>query len=817
MRMVAKIALSNMKYHKSKNILIGIAIFLTTVLLFLVPTMGMDLINCQKAAINELYPTWHALFRNVPEEQVAKLASHHLIENYGLRSDVGYLATDDAKIAMMYMDAQAVEMYQMELAEGRLPETENEIVVSKGILEELSLTGEMGDTVTIPYQVYRDGSLDFIQEKDFVICGLLPDTETNREKRSYTSLVSKAFLQEEIPSDRIDYRFLFQIDTGYANNTEKMEHSIEQLAEGFDIGEQDYRINEDYLWANYVDPSFLPIILLIMLIIIMAGMITIYSIYYVSMGERIQEFGKIKAIGATRGQLRRIVLLEGFWVAGVAVPLGLLAGTVLAKYVLLSLFKLYQNENLMMSAIRGLIQRGEVQLIVPWIYLLTIGVAMITVFLSLLRPMRIAAKVSEIEAMRYRGEQTAKRSRKGYSDITVPRLAAIHLAGNRKKSMITICSMAVTGLFFMLVATVLSCANPSEAADNSIMGAYQISPVIDFNNKEHPELEWSQVQKNNPLTEERKEQIMQIEGVNSVECYPGTYVVSDAFDGDREGVIGVPESGRELLETGIIEGNVTYGELKRGDKVIIDKNLLYWYPNLKIGDVIGVVYQDGDKKCQKDLEIAAIGDYDLGFTSFHYLIMAEEGLRSLSDNNLNMYYRVFGEKKYDADVEAKLKAMVEEDGRIEMETWKSYYDEWNSGMTLTRSACYAFLGILGAICIMNMINTMIHSVHVRKKEIGMLQAVGMSDRQLLKMLQMEGLFYTAGTLLVAIGGGSAAGYPVFLWAKDHGMFNIRYYHYPLVATLIMIAVLVFVQVVMVFAIGKSVRKDSLIDRIRFEN
>ena len=94
----------------------------------------------------------------------------------------------------------------------------------------------------------------------------------------------------------------------------------------------------------------------------------------------------------------------------------------------------YQDENMMMSAIQGLIQRGEVQLIVPWIYLLAIGVAMITVFLSLLRPMRIAAKVSEIEAMRYRGEQTAKRSRKGYSDITVPRLAAIHLAGNRKNN-----------------------------------------------------------------------------------------------------------------------------------------------------------------------------------------------------------------------------------------------------------------------------------------------------------------------------------------------------------------------------------------------
>ena len=152
-----------------------------------------------------------------------------------------------------------------------------------------------------------------------------------------------------------------------------------------------------------------------------------------------------------------------------------------------------------------------------------------------------------------------------------------------------------------------------------------------------------------------------------------------------------------------------------------------------------------------------------------------------------------------------------------MDTWKAHYDEWNSAMTLTRGACYAFLGILGAICIMNMINTMIHSVHVRKKEIGMLQAIGMSDLQLLKMLQFEGLFYTAGTLLVAVGGGSVAGYPVFLWAKEHGMFNIRNYHYPLTATIVMIAVLVFVQVILVFVIGKSVKKDSLIDRIRFDH
>ena len=79
MSMVSRIALSNMKYHKSRNILTGIAIFLTTLLLFLVPTIGMDLSNSQKAAVNELYPTWHALFREVSEDTVTKIASHHLV------------------------------------------------------------------------------------------------------------------------------------------------------------------------------------------------------------------------------------------------------------------------------------------------------------------------------------------------------------------------------------------------------------------------------------------------------------------------------------------------------------------------------------------------------------------------------------------------------------------------------------------------------------------------------------------------------------------------------------------------------------------
>jgi len=245
--------------------------------------------------------------------------------------------------------------------------------------------------------------------------------------------------------------------------------------------------------------------------------------------------------------------------------------------------------------------------------------------------------------------------------------------------------------------------------------------------------------------------------------------------------------------------------------------MLHWYPDLKIGDILEVTVEDGKGTHRRKLEIAAIGRYSPGFTNYCYLIMAQEGLEKFSENNLNFYYHVFAEEKYNADVESELNAIVEESGRIQMRVWKDVYEEYKSAMAMTSGICYAFLGILGAICIMNMINTMVHNVHVRKKEIGILQAIGMSDAQFNKMLQLEGLFYTIGTLIIAVGGGSLTGYPVFLWARERGILSISKYHYPTAAALTVILVLAAVQSVLTMLIVKSMKKESITERIRYNN
>ena len=818
MKMTTRVAYCNMRHYKSKNILIGIAIILTTLLLFVIPSIGKDMVEVNFAVINKIYPTWHALYRNVDESTVMKLAAHHDVKTYGLRSDAGYMNLEDATVSMMYMDRTGMELYKVKLKEGQLPQKENDIVVSKGILEALGQNGKIGDTITVPYQILKDDGLDYTKEKDFRICGFLADNESSKEQKQYTSLVSEAFLKAEIPVEQVKYRFLLQVNGQKGNTTADYTETIQNIARQFGISEDDMNINKEYLAANYVDPATIPVIVGIMLIVVLAGIITIYSVYYVSMNQRVREFGKLKAIGATKRQLRQIVLREGMGVALFAIPIGLLIGTVAVKVVLLQFVEHAKDSNVLITEAYKVVAKGEVQLYYWWIYLLAIAVTLCTVYLSLMKPMRMAAKVSEIEARRYQGgSKRQKSSRKGYQFLNIGRLTKRNLAENKKKSTITIVSMAVTGIFVMMVATVLSCANPMESAKSSIVGQYEISPIVESGNKEHPEYEWAEVQKNNPLNEGLKQQIEELDGVERVDVFTALKVSGGPFEEKigTEFINGVPEEYAEELKKGITEGNVTYEELKSGDKVILDRALLHWYPDIKVGDKLKLNIHDGDNTFQKEIEVAAIGEYGTGLTNYNCLIMAKEGAEKLTINNSSSYFQVIADKDYDEALEASLQAIVDGSGRLQMRTWKNEYDTWENAIQMTRGACYAFIIILAAISIMNLINTMINSVHVRKKELGMMQAIGMSDRQLMKMLQLEGIFYTVGTLIISIGVGSLAGYPLFLYAKRTGMFDISTYHYPVTAAIIIILTLFVIQMLLAIFIAKSVRKDSLIERIRF--
>lgn len=821
MKTVTKTALSNIRQNKSRNILIGIAISLTTLLLFLIPGIGSGMIRTQFAAVNEAYPSFHGLYRGVDEKTAQELKAVSQMEQVGLRCDAAYMVNEQYSIAMISLDQTCAELNKLELTEGSMPEKADEIVVSPGLLKAMGLEGKVGDRIQVPYQLIKKDSLDYSKERTFTICGMTADSEANEKAKMYSAYVSEAFVKQELAQTDIFYRAYFRLKADSSTSTDSIEADMKAIAADFEIPEDDVVDNSEYLMANYVDPVMVPTLVVIMLIVVLAGVITIYSIYYVSMVHRVQEYGRLKAIGATKRQIRQIVLREGFLIGLAAVPAGLLLGSLILSHVFTFLFSYLDigDGNVMNETLIQVIESGQVPYLQVWLYVLAAVVAFLTIYLSLLKPMRIAARISPVEALRYNGEGEAGKSyRKGYGEITLFRLTKSNLAGNKKRTVITILSMAVTGIFFVTVSTVLSCADPKESANTSIEGQYVLRVITERGNKEHPELEWSQVQQDNPLTEEVLKQIQALEGVEKTEQFSYISMESSLFgaDGGTAGLMGFSPDYRETLEKGIIEGKVTYEELKEGSKVILTKTASKWYPDLQVGDTVRFQYKDGTTEKEKTVEIAAIGDYSFGLMDYSHFLTAQEAIEGMSQYNLYDKVSVFADKKYDRELEQQLQKLCEENGRIEYSgSWQEEFDNYSGAISFTALGCYLFLGILGIICMMNLVNTMINSIHVRKKEIGMMQAMGLSEKQLIHMLNMEGMFYTAGTLLFSVGGGSAVGYFLFLYARENHMLNIQYYHYPVAAVAAVIVLMAVLQLLLAMVIGKSLKRQSLIERIRF--
>ena len=163
----------------------------------------------------------------------------------------------------------------------------------------------------------------------------------------------------------------------------------------------------------------------------------------------------------------------------------------------------------------------------------------------------------------------------------------------------------------------------------------------------------------------------------------------------------------------------------------------------------------------------------------------------------------------------ELQALADNSEYLVTGSYEEQLQEWEKNMRLMSVLCYAFLIILGGIGIMNLVNTMMNSIYTRRRELGMIQAIGMSEKQLIRMLQLEGIIYTLGTLAVSVGIGSLVGYGTFLYAKTKHMFQISEYHFPVVPAVLLICVVAFLQVLLTYGVSANFRKLSLIDRIRY--
>ena len=200
-----------------------------------------------------------------------------------------------------------------------------------------------------------------------------------------------------------------------------------------------------------------------------------------------------------------------------------------------------------------------------------------------------------------------------------------------------------------------------------------------------------------------------------------------------------------------------------------------------------------------------------------YLVIPEGVYRSMNPRGTAYgYLWVDCDKKDVASVEQSLNTLISNTSHIKMDTYHAQLQSAEFSARTMKLGCYLFMAIVGLIGFMNMANTMIMNITTKKQEYGILQAVGMTNKQLNLCLQLQGMMFTVGTICVALIVGLPLGYALFAYAKHNGIFGINVYHVPITPILAMILLVGLLQIVLSLVLSSNLKKETLVERIRYQ-
>lgn len=794
---ITKIAKNNIKYNKSKSILIILTIFLATTLLSSVAMVGLDWTEVNKRNVIQYYGSYHGLYGRVDETKYEKIKSHADIDSTGIINGIGAMKEyeDETKIALAYVDENAFKFNSFKLVDGKLPVNKNEIAIDDMALKKLGYEEKLNQTIEIEYEDYASGEIVI---KDFIVTGITKSSESAQVKKSYSIIVSNDYMNSTRDMSKENFNVFFTLKNGDNMYADDMEMMIGEIGESFGIKKVYIAVNENYINLSKPDPSVITSIVVICLVIILSSILVIYNIFYLSIITKVQEFGKLRAIGATKKQIKKIILKEGMYLSVIAIPLGLVAGyiisEVIAKYLLLS----------------------DVS-VSKWLTALAIGlISIITVYVSLIKPMKVASKVSIVEAVKYNGESTTKKkTRKGYDYINVSRLTKANLSSNKKRTYVTLLSLTLSGILYIVVSCALSSMDAEKMA--KLHSSHDIVIRLDnytFGDKTSPNTELNILQKKNLLSDEFINELKKINGVKDVEVTSNmikSEILNLELEEDFYDIIGIDESAEndlEDMELYLQDGEIDLEKLKSGEEMILNFSMYADMYDIKVGDILSFELYDGEDIIKKDFKIQAITDGP-GVFVIHNNIM-DKLVKTNTRHSIGLTIEKNAYNEVKAYVESLVKANENLNGSyIDVEIASS-----ELAIKITKIMGYSLVVLIGVIGFINLINSMITSIITRKKELGMLQAIGLTNKQLVQMLNKEAMFYTSFMLIGSLTIGNIIGYSAVQAMRKSGM-SYAVYVLPINQMIIMIVCIVLAQFILTYLISKNFNKESLIDRVRY--
>ena len=517
---VKNLAKRNLKSEKRRNIMVVVAVALAA---FLVCLSSLTASSLTKMKKDRIVDTYEATYVRVSEENLEKLKNVTEFERVGEYYIVGEKESSKGftgSFSYVNNDMMYMMRSQMKLTEGDLPQKENEILVSKIWLSKYYPSAGVGDTVTLDISSFPG---------DYTISGIV-DAPADDSKNLYSFMISKAALQQ-LDGYKTDGYFAYV----HLKNAETMPEETSkafftQIAEKNQL--RSVRFHSEFFEDMKTDWSQVMIILGLAGIIGLGAWVVIQSIFRISINDKIKSYGQLRTIGATKKQIKRIVKKERNQLGVLGSIIGMILGVIL--------FFIIFPKGFSVSGYLGCI-------------LLTIVFCWITICIAVHKPIKLAASISPIEAVRFMVEQKSKiHIRKKNKKLTPVSMGMMNFKRDWKKTFSIVFSLSLSGILLLVISSLCLVQSPERYARYFFPnGDYRI--FLNFEG-EHIDI----LKNGNPLDEQLKEEILAIDGVRDIIATrkSATFeAVYNNFRGRGHCDMITPEN-YETIEKALVEGDM---------------------------------------------------------------------------------------------------------------------------------------------------------------------------------------------------------------------------------------------------------------------
>ncbi|TEB07928.1 macrolide transporter ATP-binding /permease protein [Pelotomaculum schinkii] len=717
--------------HKKRTRLSIFSIVLSVALVVGIFSMLDVLLKFEKVQVIHDYGNYHLLVNNATDEEKEAISSRIDVKNTGtwISFKSGSLNSNQCDIVALN-DNFATNM-NMNLLTGTYPEAENELMIENWVAEKLGVG--TGDTVSFAFEDKT--------ERPFVISGIFADYAGTKASGEPGVAISMKAAEKA----NVEKTSLFLIEFKERAN---MKNAEQQIMESLRISEDRIGRNDRLLAVigqsdHKAAVGLYQVGAILFFIVLIAGVVMIYNTFNISVTDRMRSFGLLRCVGASKAQIRKLVKKEGFLLLRWAIPGGVLLG-IAATLFCCALLKFYNSY---------LFSDIPLFTISPAGILAGAAVGVLTVTIATLLPAKKASRVSPVNAVTGNSEIRMRKAQKeGILTKLLPIESAMGIgsAAARKKTLILMSASIALSIMMFLGFNVFV-----DFLHTSLKTTKPYTPDISLTSKEG-------------LSPDLYAQITHLPGIKHVYGRMFGYV-NATFDASRlteaymeeaggsievnaDGLFETPEKSwlisydqnqLKWAKTDLVEGELSEDTLNAQDGIIAvllntRKGVSVRTAELHAGDKVYIDTVSGEKPytVMAVLRSVPFADSNLNLATF---ITTEKQYTKITGDSTLKIIDIQLKKNDQEETVSEIKRMI--GNNITYLDLRQKNSEMNQTFLTMAVFVYGFVVVIALISILNIVSTMNTSITSKMRYLGVLRAVGMSGKQLNRMIAAEASAY----------------------------------------------------------------------------